>query len=962
MAVYLSPGVYVNEIDVSYLATGFGALRPALIGTAQKGPLNTPVFITNAQQYIDTFGEPFEESYLGYAVLAYLEEGNQCYIERVGVEWEPGMPTELDEIAIDISGAKRYGWGRIPLFSGIDHGRIALKIPTEDDPIEFHNDAITNIDFSDIDPTIPTDATLDFTGVGLSDDYVGVLDDSFIVLITDGPTSTSGSSMDGASYEITRNSDGEVIETGEITESGVSGESEPITVGSGDDDSGLIFKIDVTSGTLAQNDSFTFSVQPDNRTFAFWVDREPAGTTLYNAYQMSIGTYDGVTVGGTIDDLVTDFNALLAGNEEYALVNMDGIPTVVTDDPGQSIQLMPDIDTGLGEAFALEVGKSLYSWDIPRAKLLGTDTGPFNINSGNNKVVINATNGDETTRVEFSISVGASLPVSIVASECDLGGTQSGVKYWRSYTLQITDDTYILVIEADPTNQLVSLEMLANWSNVKTLRFAEAVEINYPYKDAYDGFYDSRNLLPEEGTTAGVPASCDDEPLGTQCAVDSDYYEHVVGFFVAPSSGTWVDKYSINLELFTQGVGDSAGRYTIIVEDDAGLTAEQIQDVSFDKTEDRYVANLLNPGTTLGGVNGNAFVNWEDRPSALDNDPTDTSYEIRLPSEFNNRPFDGQANGIPSDPIYSTELDRVVIGNPATASGVFAFENPEVYDINLMATPGFSSGAVIGQSIQMCMSRGDVLYLVDPPYGLRPQQVVDWHNGMLLSDLRQAINSSYAALYWGWLEIFDQFSGENIWIPPSGHALAVFARTSRVAEQWYAPAGLRRGHLITPLDVEYNPTLPERDLLYGSGNAVNPIVNFPQDGITIWGQRTLQRTASALDRVNVRMLLSYIKKNLTRALRPFVFEQNDAITWNQSKTLAESFLADIKARRGLEDFRVVCDDTINTPERRDRNEMWIAIYIKPTKVIEFIVLNIVVMRSTQSFAAEEILQAGGVVV
>lgn len=968
MAVYLSAGVYVNEIDVSYLATGFGALRPALLGTAQKGPLNEPRYITNAQQYIDTFGNPFQDSYLGYAVLAYLEEGNQCYVERVGVEWEEGMPADLEKVAIDISGAKRYGWGRIPLFAGIDHGRIALRVPTEDNPIEFHNDAVTSIEFNDIDATSPTDATLDFTGAGLSDDYVGVIDDTFVVLITDDPTSTGGSPMDGASYEITRNSDGEVIAEGVIVESSTPGESEPIVVGTGADATGLIFKIVVTTGTLTQNDSFVFSAQPNNRTFAFWVDREEdTSGPVINAYTMPANAwYDGITPGHTVDDFVDDFNAINMGSgalslvEEYKLANIGGTPTVITDDRGQSIQLMPV--GGVGEAWSLEVGKSLYSWDIPRAKLIGTDVGPFNINSGNNRVVINAIKDDETARVEFSIGVGTSMPVSTVAQYCNTGGVKAGVRYWRSYALQITDNDRLLVIEADPTNQLLTLEMLANWSNLKTLKFAEEVEINYPYKDSYDGFSDPRRFLPEQGhLDPAVPLSCETDPLSVQCAIDSDYYEHIVGYFVASSSGTWVDEYSISLEVFTSGVGDSAGRYTIIIKNSAGLTVDQIQDVSFDKNNSRYVANILNPGSVIGGINGNSYINWEERPAALNNDPASVDYEVRMPSTFNSVAFTGQANGIPDDPIYSTELDRVIIGNPAQATGIFAFENPETYDINLMATPGFSSGAVIGQAIQVCMSRGDVLYLVDPPYGLRPQQVVDWHNGMLLSDLRQAINSSYATLYWSWLEIFDQFSGENIWIPPSGHALSVFARTSRVAEQWFAPAGLRRGRLITPIDVEYSPTLPERDLLYGSGNAVNPIVNFPQDGITIWGQRTLQRMASALDRVNVRMLLSYIKKNLTRALRPFVFEQNDEITWEQTKSLTESFLADIKARRGLEDYRVICDETTNTPERRDRNELWISVFIKPTKVIEFIILNLVVMRSTQSFSAEEILSAGGVV-
>lgn len=973
MAVYLSPGVYPREIDVSFLVTGFGALRPAIIGTAQKGPLNEPRFITNAQQYIDTFGDPFPESYMGYSVLSYLEEGNQCYVERVGVEWEEGMPADLENIAIDTTGAKRYGWGRIPVFSGIDHGRIALRVPTEEQPIEFHNAAINDISFNDLDPADtggPTDATLDFTGVGLSDDYTGVIDDTFVVLITDDPDPTGGSSLDGADYQITRNSDGEIIEEGTIVESGTPGESTPIAVGSGDDDTGLIFKFVVNSGTLRQQDSFSFSVQPNNRKFAFWVDRatDTTGPVIVEYEMPANAWYDGVTTGHTVDDFVSDFNSIDMGSgqlsliEEYKLHNIDGTPVVMTDDAGASIQLMPT-SGGDGEAWALEVGKSLYSWDIPRAKLLGTDAGPFNITSSNNRVKINAIDEDGTATVEFSIGTGLNVPVETVATYCHDGGVQAGKRYWRSYALQITDDNSVLVIEADPSNQLVTLEMLANWSNLKTLKFAEEVEINYPYKDSYDGFSDPRLIVPDQGQLdAGTPLSCENDPLSVQCDSDSAYYEHLVGYFVATSPGTWIDSYKLNLELFTEGLGDTAGRFKIYITDEAGLTVEQIQDVSFDKSDDRYVANVLNPGTTLGGLNGNAYVHWVERPTAIQNDETDpNNYEVRVPSEMFNTEFDGAANGIPEDPIYSSELDRVVIGNPALATGIFAFENPETYDINLLATPGFSSGAVIGQSIQMCQSRGDVLYIVDPPYGLRPQQVVDWHNGMLLSDLRQAINSSYAALYWSWLQIYDQFTGENIWVPPSGHVLSVFARTSRVAEQWFAPAGLRRGRLITPIDVEYSPTLPERDLLYGSGNAVNPIVNFPQDGITIWGQRTLQRMASALDRVNVRMLLSYIKKNLTRALRPFVFEQNDEITWEQAKTLTESFLADIKARRGLEEFRVICDETTNTPERRDRNEMWISIFIKPVKVIEFIVLNIVVMRSTQSFAAEEILAAGGVV-
>jgi hypothetical protein len=435
---------------------------------------------------------------------------------------------------------------------------------------------------------------------------------------------------------------------------------------------------------------------------------------------------------------------------------------------------------------------------------------------------------------------------------------------------------------------------------------------------------------------------------------------------VGTSPGTWLTGYTASLEVFTEGVGDPAGRYKLTIKDATGAVVDQIQDVTFDKTADRWIGNVINPGTKYGGRNGNAYVNWEGRPTYLNNDPTQGStsanpYQIRLPVVFGGRIFTGMADGIPTDPTLSSELDAVIIGNPAKNTGIFAFQNPDTYDIDLLATPGFSSGAVIGQCLQMCESRGDVLYIADPPFGLRPQQVVDWHNGMLTSDLKAAINSSYGSLYWSWLQVYDQFSRNQVWIPPSGHVCAVFARTARNAEVWSAAAGLNRGKLLTALNVEYAASQGERDLLYGSGNAVNPIVNFPKDGIVVFGQRTLSRTASALDRNNVRMLLIFIKKNLVRLLRSFIFEPNDPILWNQVTSVIEPFLADISARRGLTGFKVVCDASNNTPERQDRNELWISVFLMPTKAVEFISLNLVVMRTGASFAASEVLAAGGIV-
>jgi hypothetical protein len=288
--------------------------------------------------------------------------------------------------------------------------------------------------------------------------------------------------------------------------------------------------------------------------------------------------------------------------------------------------------------------------------------------------------------------------------------------------------------------------MLATFSNLKTLRFAEEIGIPFPYTRAYRGFSDSRVSLPATGeVTPSTPLSCEDDPLSNECASDTAYFQNVVGWLVAKSPGTWIDGYTATLTLQPVGVGDLASRYQLSISNPDGIVVDLVEDLSFDTTADRYIGNVLNPGTEFGGTNGNEWVNWEERPAFLENDPINdpASYVVRQPSQFATSAFSGTANGIPTDPAFSSDLDAAVIGNPQASTGIYAVQNAETFDTNLLLIPGFTSGAVIAQGLQLSESRGDMLYIVDPPFGLRPQQAVDWHNGMLLSDLSAAINSSY---------------------------------------------------------------------------------------------------------------------------------------------------------------------------------------------------------------------------
>jgi len=253
-----------------------------------------------------------------------------------------------------------------------------------------------------------------------------------------------------------------------------------------------------------------------------------------------------------------------------------------------------------------------------------------------------------------------------------------------------------------------------------------------------------------------------------------------------------------------------------------------------------------------------------------------------------------------------------------------------------------------------------VLGLIDPPLGLSVQDVVDWHNGTgPYTGLHAAFVTNKCALYWPWVHQFSPYTGTNMILPPSAVLPGIYAYSDQQGEMWYAPAGLTRGKVNQVVKTERTVTQGDMDYMYGpgNGNAVNVIQTFARDGVVVWGQRTLQRTPSALDRVNVRRLLFYIEKNIARVVRVLAFEQNDPILWTQFKNLVEPFLDNLVGRRALEDYIVVCDKTTNTPARRNNNELYAKVIVIPVKSAEKIILDMTILASGISvteFASQDL--------
>jgi hypothetical protein len=175
------------------------------------------------------------------------------------------------------------------------------------------------------------------------------------------------------------------------------------------------------------------------------------------------------------------------------------------------------------------------------------------------------------------------------------------------------------------------------------------------------------------------------------------------------------------------------------------------------------------------------------------------------------------------------------------------------------------------------------------------------------------------------------------------------SRADNIAEVWNAPAGITRGKVSPAVkELERDLNQGDRDYIYGGGNSLNPIVNLNRQGICIWGQRTTQRQATALDRINVRRLAIIIRQKVRTLGLPFVFEPNDPITWGLITGAVEPLLEDILARRGIRGFKVICDETTNTPIRIDRNELWIKVEVTPTKAAESLIFEINVLGQQEA--------------
>lgn len=383
--------------------------------------------------------------------------------------------------------------------------------------------------------------------------------------------------------------------------------------------------------------------------------------------------------------------------------------------------------------------------------------------------------------------------------------------------------------------------------------------------------------------------------------------------FTAENGGAWGNKLTVE---FAEIVGAKEGVFQLIVKED-GLTVETFE-VSLDEDAKNgyganvYIEDVVNEGSTRIRVEDNSA----DVSEGMDLTATVTF-----------------AGG--SDDTGAPDEATII-------AGYNAFQRLET-EAQLLINAGWATPAVQTAMLNTAEIRKDAVAILDVPQDAAgdAQAMVDYRDEL-------GANTYFGGLYGGWIKAYDQYNDRNIEVPASGDVAATFVNTVEVGERWDAPAGLQRGVITNALGTTLNMSEGERDLLYVNG--INPVTSINGTAAVVWGQKTLQKEQSALDRFNVVNLLLWANQRMSESLQPFVFEPNTQFTRDNVNSLLTSFLSNIQQRGGLYDFSVNTGTDINTSQIIDSNAMLVTVLIQPTRVAEYLQLTLTVTRTGVSLS------------
>jgi len=439
------------------------------------------------------------------------------------------------------------------------------------------------------------------------------------------------------------------------------------------------------------------------------------------------------------------------------------------------------------------------------------------------------------------------------------------------------------------------------------------------------------------------------------------------------ASGSLASGSTLNVRWQITNANTSSGTFTLLIRQGNDTTSnpkylETWTNLSLDPTAPNYIEKTLG-STTFGlGDSTATYITSSGNYPNRSNYVTVASVPLKTPNYFNNvgQPQDIYTGSIPANQsgsfgaavgelfygggakYYNDITDTNIQGLPATAysTSISLMSNADEYNYNVIIAPGLTYGNANGKTqlvnlINNTQNRGDNIAVVDMSlYG---------NSVSTTTGVANTLDTSYAATYWPWIQTVDPLTGDFAWVPASTMIPSVYIQNDNLSAPWFAPAGLTRGGILNAVRTEKKLTQTDRNILYQ--NKVNPIATFPGTGVVVYGQKTLQTTASALDRVNVRRLLIALKTKISEIANTLVFEQNTIATRTSFTSQVNPYLASVQQQQGLYAFKVIMDDSNNSAETIDRNQLIGQIYLQPTKTAEFIYLDFNILPTGATFPA-----------
>jgi len=944
---FVSPGVFVNEIDNSQLPASPAGIGPVIIGRAEKGPALRPISVDSFEEFVNVFGTPnpgnsggdvwrqgsdtTATTYGMYAAQAYLRNSSPLtYIRLLGAESDSPSPAGQQgtggEAGWD-AGGNAYG---LFLFNTASSGAVLTGA---------------------LAAVIYGKTNVEFALSGAS-----ILSSS----VTDGDLSTTASQVRGSDIVVA-------------------------TVGTGTDRD---FKLFVTGTNITpETIRFNFS-KNDSRYIRKVLNTNPQLTntriTEVDSQNYFLGETFDRHVNNILSSTATTFAAvsiLRRGNgsvydgadHSYQL-NAAETPNVISCrlSPSESpINLFKFVARGeAGDWSSRNLKISIE--DIKRSSS-DEDYGTFSV------VIRHLSDTDNVVRVVEQFNNCDLNPNSLNYVARKIGDYyeewQEDQRYYRQRGSYPNNSQYVYIsmnsdVDAGLTNPVLlpfGFEGILKYTDEANLGAGSGLgsnlgnwvsgsdgggfKSNMPVARPSGSVFIIQGSIKANGVTFGLTSSVAyPRPVVRLNASEGNLAnptDAYFGFQTAESADSTVfDTSTIDL---LRPRGGIVGQFSAITAGSASLsptfTLDDIVQGGVYTTGSFSATSLTAVSGAISGVLDAGYDRFTvplfggfDGVDIAEMDPFTQAAMISTPSPTNDYAF------------YSIKraIDSVA--------------DPEVVEMNLAAIPGQTNDALTTHLVRTCEDRGDALAVVDLPDAFQPREdstSVDRLNTpstitTLVNGLRsRALNSSYGCAYYPWVRARDTINGQFLWLPPSVAAIGTFSSSQRKTQVWFAPAGFNRGGLtegsagIPVVDVAHQLRRKDRDDLYAAN--INPIAKFPAEGVVIFGQKTLQVTPSALDRINVRRLMIFVKKRISQIAAGILFDPNIKTTWTRFTSRVNPFLADVKTNFGLSDYRVVLDETTTTPDLVDRNILYAQIYLKPTRAIEFIAIDFNITRTGASF-------------